>query len=199
MSELVDVTYRGLKVATRAKATPVDAGCLFVEHETPLPVGAPVSLARDGEALDGRVVAVIEQEGSAKGHPGMKIRWKDDPAAAAPKKAPAVESIPMISASTSMVELEPDASVPEPVDERSTEVMAVPPIPRTTSQEIAAQPEPKVETPGARPDREPRSRDTIIGMPAMTGDPDTSGGGDPDASDAGASSGRRRRRRKNGR
>lgn len=168
MSELVDVTYRGLKVATRAPATPVDAGCLFVEHETPLPVGAPVRLARAGETLDGRVVAVIEQEASCKSRPGMRIRWKDDAAAARPAAPAVVES------------------VPEPIspDERKTDVMEVP----------------------ALPPEEPRSRDTIIGMPAMsaadisTDDADASSPGDAGASDAGtSSSGRRRRRRKNGR
>jgi hypothetical protein len=73
---LVDVTYRGLKVAQRARAVEVDGSCLFVHHETPLPVGAPVTLARPGEpAVEARVVAVVEQEASAKAQPGMRIRW----------------------------------------------------------------------------------------------------------------------------
>lgn len=72
----VDVTYRGLKVALGARATAVDGSCLFVEHETPLPVGAPVTVARPGEApVEGRVVGIVEQEASAKAQPGMRIRW----------------------------------------------------------------------------------------------------------------------------
>src|SRR5262245_37617737 len=75
MSDVVDVTYRGLKVAQGARLVPDGAGGGFVEHDLPLPVGSKVTIVRNGQSMEARVVSVVEQEQGAKSPPGMKLSW----------------------------------------------------------------------------------------------------------------------------
>lgn len=80
--QFVEVTCRGLTVAQKARFQPQDGGG-FVEVEAPLPVGTPVGLSVEGGAArEAAVVGVVEQEASAKSAPGMRLRWKEAPAAA---------------------------------------------------------------------------------------------------------------------
>lgn len=70
MERLVDVTYRGLRVAKGAKlAETGEQG--FLELDAPLPVGTRVTLAaEDGFRVEARVVGVVEQ-----GAAGMRLDW----------------------------------------------------------------------------------------------------------------------------
>jgi hypothetical protein len=76
----VDVAYRGLKVAQKARWQEGDDGRAFLEHEAPLPVGARLDVSIEGETKQAVVVAVVEQEAGAKSPPGMRLAWADAPA-----------------------------------------------------------------------------------------------------------------------
>jgi hypothetical protein len=112
MSEVrfVDVTYRGLRVAQRARCLDAGGGALFVEHEAPLPVGSTVAIieraAADGSAgpVDAaparraRVAAVVEQEAGAKSPPGMRLELVGEAtsrAAERPAGAPVAVTVPV--------------------------------------------------------------------------------------------------------
>jgi len=71
----VDVTYRGLKVAARAKLVESAPGDAFVEIDAPLPVGTALRLLGGEAPLDVRVAGVVEQEAGAKSPPGMHVVW----------------------------------------------------------------------------------------------------------------------------
>ena len=74
MTAFVDVRFRGLRVAHKAKLVESEGGA-FVEHETPLPVGSPLSVVEEGkEDRLARVVHVVEHEAGA-GAPGMQLVW----------------------------------------------------------------------------------------------------------------------------
>ncbi len=96
-ARFVDVTYRGLRVATRARLTESAPGTGFVEVEAPLPVGTSIKLGGD-TAGDARVTGVVEQEAGAKSPPGMRIVWGE---ALAPKPVPVPPPMPAESASPS--------------------------------------------------------------------------------------------------
>jgi hypothetical protein len=98
-ARFVDVSYRGLKVAVRARLLGSGPDG-FVEVEAPMPVGTRLTLTGDVIA-EVQVVGVVEQESGAKSPPGMRIAWAA--AAAVPKPEP---------------EPEPEAAVePEPAAE----------------------------------------------------------------------------------
>lgn len=79
--QFVDVSYRGLVVARKAKLV-ADGDGAFVELEAPLPVGTAVSVAQEGaEAKAARVVGVVEHEAAAKSPPGMRLAWAPPPGA----------------------------------------------------------------------------------------------------------------------
>jgi len=82
-ARFVDVTYRGLRVATRARLTESAPGTGFVEVEAPLPVGTQIKLGGD-TTEDARVTGVVEQEAGAKSPPGMRIVWGEEAAPAKP-------------------------------------------------------------------------------------------------------------------
>jgi hypothetical protein len=88
----VDVTYRGLKVATKAKVVESAPGVAFVELDAPLPVGTTVRLGGD-KALDVRVTAIVEQEAGARSPPGMHIAWGAALPSAAAEPGPAPETV----------------------------------------------------------------------------------------------------------
>jgi len=75
----VDVAYRGLKVAQKARWQEGDDGRAFLEHEAPLPVGARVMIQLEGENREAVVISVVEQEAGAKSPPGMRLAWADAP------------------------------------------------------------------------------------------------------------------------
>jgi hypothetical protein len=80
----VDVAYRGLRVAQKARWQEGDDGQGFLEHEAPLPVGSRLALTLESGAREALVVGVVEQEAGAKSPPGMRLRWADVPAQATP-------------------------------------------------------------------------------------------------------------------
>lgn len=85
MSEaFVDVTYRGLEVGRRLKLTQVGPSTAYLEHGTPMPVGARVELAvADGVVIPAVVVRVHEQVAGAELAPGMRVRAAELEGAAA--------------------------------------------------------------------------------------------------------------------
>jgi hypothetical protein len=71
----VDVTYRGLEVGRRLKLTQVGPSTAYLEHGTPMPVGAQVELAvADGVTIPAVVLRVHEQVAGADQPPGMRLR-----------------------------------------------------------------------------------------------------------------------------
>jgi hypothetical protein len=86
-SEFVDLTYRGLRVAHKAKLRE-EASAVFVEHEAPLPVGSHVTVVRGAGEREARVQSVIEQEAGAKSPPGMRLVWLDAGASGATAGVP---------------------------------------------------------------------------------------------------------------
>jgi|SRR5215470_10853476 len=91
-ARFVDVTYRGLRVATRARLTESAPGTGFVEVEAPLPVGTQIKLSGD-TTEDARVTGVVEQEAGAKSPPGMRIVWGEKAAPAKPVAVPEAEGV----------------------------------------------------------------------------------------------------------
>jgi hypothetical protein len=74
MTAFVDVRFRGLRVAHKAKLTEGDDGA-FVEFEQPLPVGSPLSVVEEGKSeRPARVIRVVEHEAGA-GPAGMRLTW----------------------------------------------------------------------------------------------------------------------------
>ena len=124
-ARFVDVTYRGLRVATRARLTESESGVGFVEVEAPLPVGTKIKLGGDTTA-EARVTGVVEQEAGAKSPPGMRIVWGEK--AAPPKPVAAAESVSesaSVSESESAAESE-SASGAESASESESESAAAP-------------------------------------------------------------------------
>src|SRR5687768_3924143 len=90
-SEFVDLTYRGLRIAHKAKLREDGEGS-FVEHEAPLPVGTPLVVVRESGEKTARVIGVVEQEAGAKSPPGMRLVWLDG--AQAPGSSGGLSAIP---------------------------------------------------------------------------------------------------------
>jgi hypothetical protein len=101
----VDVAYRGLKVAQKARWQESEDGKAFLEHEAPLPVGARLDVTDEGSTRVAVVVGVVEQEAGAKSPPGMRLAWADALAAAVPPPPAAPE---------------PDAPAPVPIETDKT-------------------------------------------------------------------------------
>jgi hypothetical protein len=81
----VDVTYRGLELGRRLKLREVGPSTAYLEHGTPMPVGAQVLLSTDeGLAIPVEVVRVHEQVAGAEMPPGMRVQAQglEGPAAA---------------------------------------------------------------------------------------------------------------------
>lgn len=74
-TRFVDITYRGLRVAAKAKLVEQAPMTGFVEVEAPLPVGTQVTVVDGEQSVAARVLAVVEQEAGAKSPPGMRITW----------------------------------------------------------------------------------------------------------------------------
>ena len=71
----VDVTYRGLELGRRLKLREVGPSTAYLEHGTPMPVGAEVLLATDeGLSIPVTVVRVHEQVAGAEMPPGMRVQ-----------------------------------------------------------------------------------------------------------------------------
>lgn len=121
-SEFVDVTYRGLKVAHKARFRDATSDGGFVELETPLPVGALVVVVRESATHEARVLSVVEQEANAKSPPGMKLRWAK--ATAAANVAPAAGAAPAATAPAATEDAAP-ASEPSASGEHSAAPDAV--------------------------------------------------------------------------
>jgi hypothetical protein len=93
MTAFVDVRFRGLRVAHKAKLLDNETG-VFVEHEAPLPVGSMLSVIEEGkEPRSARVVRVVEHEAGA-GAPGMRVVWDLAAVVAAPAPVPVETSGP---------------------------------------------------------------------------------------------------------
>ena len=100
MTAFVDVTFRGLRVAHKAKLTTTDAGP-FLEHETPLPVGSPLQVIEEGQPVrPARVTRVVEHEAGA-GPAGMRLTWVS--AEPAPILAPAPAAAAEPDAETAVI------------------------------------------------------------------------------------------------
>ena len=75
MEALVDVTYRGLELGRRLKLREVGPTTAYVEHATPMPVGAQLVLAtEDGLQIPALVLRVHEQVAGAEMPPGMRVQ-----------------------------------------------------------------------------------------------------------------------------
>ena len=71
----VDVSYRGLELGRRLKLHQVGPRTAYLEHGTPMPVGAPLRIATDeGLSIPVMVVRVHEQVAGAELPPGMRVR-----------------------------------------------------------------------------------------------------------------------------
>jgi hypothetical protein len=70
----VDVMYRGLELGRRLKVSEFGPTTAYLEHGTPMPVGAPLEIVTDeGVRFSARVVRIHEQVGGAEHAPGMRI------------------------------------------------------------------------------------------------------------------------------
>jgi hypothetical protein len=120
MTAFVDVTFRGLRVAHKAKLTVTDTGA-FLELEAPLPVGSPVAVIEDGQApRAARVDHVVEHEAGA-GPAGMRLAWADTlrvpVGAPTPTPIPVVaEPAPVPAADAAPVPVEPEVSADASTD-----------------------------------------------------------------------------------
>lgn len=114
-ARFVDVTYRGLPVATQARLTETGAETAFVELEAPLPVGTRVALS-GALALEVRVTAVTEQEAATKSPPGMQIAWGAAAVAIRPVRA---EQPPVAERAT---------TIPAPVPPPPAVIVAAPSV-----------------------------------------------------------------------
>jgi hypothetical protein len=109
----VDVTYRGLAIAKKAKFREGDGGG-FVEFETPLPVGSALAIVSGDSPREGKVIGVVEHEAGAKSPPGMKIAWTGAKHEAAPAPTPAAAAAaPVEEAAPSAEDGTPTAIEPE--------------------------------------------------------------------------------------
>jgi hypothetical protein len=164
-ARFVDVTYRGLKVALRAKLTESSPTSGFVEVDAPLPVGTRIQLADGGKVTDARVVGVVEQESGAKSPPGMRLSWGDAVAAAEPRSTPegarAPEAAPAAAPAPApaMEVVEPE---PEPEAE-AAEAAEAAGEPADTAPAMAASGNGDAPVEGRRRGR--KTRKTQIGRP----------------------------------
>lgn len=79
----VDVNYRGLELGRRLKVSEFGPTTAYLEHATPMPVGAPLEIVTDeGVRFAAQVVRIHEQVGGAERHPGMRIEVRELEAAA---------------------------------------------------------------------------------------------------------------------
>jgi hypothetical protein len=80
----VDVAYSGLEVGRRLKLREVGPRTAYLEHGTPMPVGAELMLRNGaGLAIPVVVIRVHEQVAGAEMPPGMRIKAEDLAGAAA--------------------------------------------------------------------------------------------------------------------
>ena len=109
----VEVTYRGLRLAQGARLEPDGDTAGFIELETPMPVGARVTLIDEhGVAVEARVVSVVEQEAGARSPPGMRVDWRVEAQAPAPPEASSIAV-----SSTDLMPAEEAEEPAEPPDE----------------------------------------------------------------------------------
>jgi hypothetical protein len=147
----VDVTYHGLELGRRLKLREVGPSTAYLEHGTPMPVGAQVLLSTDdGLSIPVTVVRVHEQVAGAEMPPGMRVQasglegaaaswWRDlvsrdDPQipeqeVAPMRRARPLEPPPMAPPPAAEVPLPPTEKTPVvdeapvPEDERPTTIM----------------------------------------------------------------------------
>lgn len=120
-TRFVDITYRGLKVAARAKLVNETANAGFIEVDAPLPVGTRITLVDNGQSIPARVQGVVEQESGAKSPPGMRVAWGEaierKAALVVPEPEPMPEPVappePVAAAATEPV---PDATLEMPAE-----------------------------------------------------------------------------------
>jgi hypothetical protein len=146
----VDVTYRGLELGRRLKLREVGPSTAYLEHGTPMPVGAQVLLSTEqGLSIPVTVVRVHEQVAGAEMPPGMRVQasglegaaaswWRDlisrdDPQIPEQEVAPMRRSRP----------LEPPPMAPPP----SAEPPAPPAAREETSPVVDEAPVPEDERP----------------------------------------------------
>jgi len=181
----VDVTYRGLELGRRLKLREVGPSTAYLEHGTPMPVGAQVLLSTDeGLSIPVLVVRVHEQVAGAEMPPGMRVQatgldgaaagwWRDlvsreDPQipeqeVAPMRRARPLEPPPMAAPPE---EAPPPAAAAEPPTETMPPVEAEPEDDRPTTIMTAVAP-PEDTDPGAprrgngHPDGNP-SRTTVM-------------------------------------
>jgi hypothetical protein len=166
----VDVTYRGLELGRRLKLREVGPSTAYLEHGTPMPVGAQVLLSTEhGLSIPVTVVRVHEQVAGAEMPPGMRVQasglegaaasWWRDLVSRDDPQIPEVEAAPMRRARP----LEPPPMAPPP------------------AAEVAAEPPPTEKLPVV--DEADDDRPTT--MMAAVAPPDESGDTDPGASQGG--------------
>jgi hypothetical protein len=218
----VDVTYRGLELGRRLKLREVGPSTAYLEHGTPMPVGAQVLLSTDdGLSIPVTVVRVHEQVAGAEMPPGMRVQagglegaaaswWqglvsRDDPQIPEREVAPMRRPKPLEAPPTEKIPMVEDAD-----DDRPTTMMAAVAPPEETDPGAshagngngAADKSPSRTTVmSAQEIREALGTDPSAQAPTdspeSNDDENTnSGNGETGAEDKGRGKGRRRRRRR---
>jgi hypothetical protein len=100
----VDVVYEGMTLAQGVNARP-EAGGLFVDFETPMPVGTRLELVTSDGAKLGRVESVVEGMGA-----GMQVGF----GAAKPKPKAAEPNAPMAEIHSAPAQAEKESEKEEP-------------------------------------------------------------------------------------
>lgn len=156
----VDVTYRGLELGRRLKLREVGPSTAYLEHGTPMPVGAEVVLATDeGLSIPVTVVRVHEQVAGAEMPPGMRVQvsgldgtaagwWRgmvscDDPQIPELEVAPMRRPKPLAPPPMPAIDDAPAAEHVEPVAARESSAPVDPPTEKMPPVEV----EPEDERP----------------------------------------------------
>jgi hypothetical protein len=120
MEAFVDVTYRGLELGRGLKLCQVGPSTAYLEHGTPMPVGAQIMIeTSEGVVIAAEVVRVYEQVAGAEMPPGMRLRAHLEGEAAAWWEK-------LVSRQDPCIPEQAAPPAPESVAEEVTEVAAVP-------------------------------------------------------------------------
>lgn len=186
----VDVTYRGLELGRRLKLREVGPSTAYLEHGTPMPVGAQVLLATDeGLSIPVTVVRVHEQVAGAEMPPGMRVQasglegpaaaWWRDLVSRDDPQIPEQEVAPMARPRP----LAPPPMAPPPAPDQA-DVTAQPSAPATEKTPVVTEPEPAPPE-----DERPTTIMTAVAPPADVEqtDPGAARGGNGHTTDHGPS------------
>lgn len=189
----VDVAYRGLEVGRRLKLHEVGPNTAYLEHGTPMPVGADLLIRTDGGlSIPVVVIRVHEQVAGNDMPPGMRVKAAQLEGEAASwwgnlvtRGDPEIPELPLAP----MVPMPPAEPHPEAahddVDDEMTEAAALAPAAHDTAvmnlSELAAASEAEEGGNGAPGDLAPASgRTRIMSAVEISEITDTAGEGEPE-------------------